>query len=164
MHLVAFLPRHRLGDGEVRQFCDQPLENTTPYFGMRHLASAEEDRRLDLVTLGQEALDVLLLEVVIVHVDFRPELDLLDLDDALVLLGLASSFLLLVLVLAEVHDLADRGHCGWRDLDEVETFLLRNDQCLRWSHDAELFAGVIDHTDFADPDALVGAHAIVTSG
>ena len=107
---------------------------------------------------------MLLLEVVIVHVDLRPELDLLDLDHALVLLGLASALLLLVLVLAEVHDPADRRHRGRRDLDEVEALLLRDDQRLRRRHDAELLSGFVDHADLADPDALVGAHAIVTSG
>jgi hypothetical protein len=44
---------------------------------VRHFTAAEEDRRLDLVAVGQEALDVLLLEVVVVLVDLRSELDLL---------------------------------------------------------------------------------------
>ena len=164
MHLVAFLPRHRFGNGDIGQFRDQPLENAAPDFRMRHLAAAEKDRGLDLVTLSQEALDVLLLEVVIVHIDFRPELDLLDLDHPLMLLGLASALLLLVLILPKIHDLADRGHCGRRNLDQVETLLPRNDQCLRGRHEAKLFAGVVDDTDFADPNPFVGAHAVVTSG
>ena len=131
---------------------------------MRVLAAPEEDRRLNLVTLGEEALDVLLLELVVVLVDLGPELDLLDLDDLLVLPGLAGLLLLLVLVLPEVHDPADRRHGGRGDFHQVQTLPTRNRQRLRRRHDAELLAGVVDHPDFTDPDAFVGANAVITTG
>src|SRR5262245_17775965 len=54
MHLVAFLTRHRFGERDVRQFRHQALQNASPDLGMRHLAAAEEDRRLDLVAFGQK--------------------------------------------------------------------------------------------------------------
>src|SRR5262249_40579146 len=57
------------------------------------------------VALVQESLDVALLGVVVVNADLRPELDLLHLDLALVLAGLLRLLLLLVPVLAVVHDL-----------------------------------------------------------
>ena len=66
---------------------------------------------------------MLLLELVVVLVDFRPELDFLDLDDLLVLLRFARALLLLALVLAEIHDAADRRNGGRRDLDQVESLL-----------------------------------------
>src|SRR5262245_23061155 len=44
VHLVAFHPRQRLGDGHLRQFLDEPLENAPADFRMRHLTAAEEDR------------------------------------------------------------------------------------------------------------------------
>ena len=77
MHLIAFLPRRGLGDRHLRQLLNQALEDPPPDLGMRHLAPAEEDRRLDLVPVGQEALDVLLLELVVVLVDLRSEFDFL---------------------------------------------------------------------------------------
>ena len=157
------MPRHRLGDRHVGQLLDEPLENPAADLRMRHLAAAEEDRRLDLVAFLEEALDVLLLELVVVLVDLRPELDLLDLDHLLVLLGLARALLLLILVLPEVHDAADRRHGRRRDLDQVEPLLLRDGQSLRRRHDAELCAGVVDHPDFADADAFVDAYAVVAS-
>ena len=161
MHLVAFHPGHRFGDGDLGQLLHKPLENTPPDFGVRHLAAAEEDRRLDLVAVLEEALDMLLLELVVVLVDLRPELDLLDQDHLLVLLRFARALLLLVLILPEVHDAADRRHGGRRDLDQVESLLLRYGQGLRRRHDAELLPGVVDDPDFPDADAFVHPGAVV---
>jgi len=31
-------------------------------------------------------------------------------------------------------------------------------------HDAELLAGIVDYADFANPDAFIGANAVITSG
>ena len=92
-------------------------------------------------------------------VDAGPKLDLLDLDDPLMFLGLASALLLLVLILPKIHDLADRGHCGRRNLDQVETLLPGGHKRLVRRHDAELFARVVDDADFPDANALVGASA-----
>ena len=58
MHLVAFHPRHRLGQRDVAKLADQPFENPAADLRVRHLASPEEDRRFDLVPVFQEALDV----------------------------------------------------------------------------------------------------------
>src|SRR5688572_14788611 len=164
VHLVAFLPRHRLGHGLVAEVRDQSLQDAAPDFRVRHLAAAEEDRRLHLVAVREEAFDVLPLEVVIMLVDLGAELDLLHLDHALVLLRLAGSFLLLVLVFAEVHDSAHRRHGSRRDLDQVEPLLTRDGDRLRRRHDPELLAGFVDHANFTNPDALVGADTVVTSG
>src|SRR6202030_2002943 len=141
----------------------EPLKDSPPDLGVRHLAAAEEDGRLDLVAVLEEALDVLLLELVVVLVHLRAELDLFHQNHLLVPPGLARSLLLLVLVLAEIHDAADRRHRRRGDLDEVESLLFRNGQRGGRRHDAELLPGVVDHPDFADADALVHANTIVTS-
>src|SRR5262245_19650744 len=127
------------------------------------LTASEENRRLDLVTLAQEALDVLLLELVIVFVDLRPELDLLDLDHPLMFLRGPRPLLLLVLVLAEVHDSADRRNRRRRNLYEIEYFRLVEHECLWRRHDAELLAGLVDNADLTNPNALIGTNTIVTS-
>ena len=163
MHLVAFLPRHRLGQGHLGQLFDQAGQDPVSDFRVRHLAPAEEHRRLDLVAFLEEPLDVLLLELVIVLVHLRPELDFLDLDDLLVLLRLARALGLLVLILPVVHDPADRRHGGRGDLHEVQTLGTRDGQRLGGWHDAQLLAGFVDHPDLTDPDALVGADAVVTT-
>jgi len=104
---------------------------------------------------------VLLLELVVVLVNLRPELDLLDLDDLLVLLGLPDALLLLVLVAAEVHDAANRRHRRSGDLDQVEALLSRDSQRLLRRHDAQLRARVVDDPDLANPDPFVYPRAVV---
>ncbi len=86
------------------------------------------------------------------------------LDHPLVLFRFAAALLLLVLVLAEVHDSADRRYRSRGDLDEVEPLLLGDGQRGRRRHDPELLSRLVDHADFTDTDALVGANAIITSG
>ena len=80
---------------------------------------------LTLSPAFEEAHDVTLLGLVVVRVDLRPELHLLD--DGLLLVPARLARLLggLVLELAVVHDLADRRAGRRRDLDEVEVGLLR---------------------------------------
>src|SRR3954453_8520198 len=138
VHLVAFLPRHVLRHGHLRQIVDQPLQDPAADLRVRHLAAPEENRRLHLVPVREEALDVLLLELVVVPVHLRPELDFLDLDDLLVLLRGARPFLLLVLIAPEVHDPADRRNGRRGYLDQVEPFLSRDGHRLRRWHDPEL--------------------------
>src|SRR5438067_1801955 len=79
-----------------------------PPLGMRHLTSPEHDGHLDLVPVLEEADDVSLLGRVVVWVNLRPELDLLDRDGGLVLAGELRLLLLLVLVLRVVHHPAHR--------------------------------------------------------
>ena len=81
----------------------------------------------------------------------------------LVPLRFAGALLLLVLILAVVHDPADRRHRGGRDLHQVEAFLPGDGQGLRRGHDAQLLPRVVDHADFADADAFVDAEPVVAT-
>ena len=164
MHLVAFLSRRGLGDRHLGQVFNQPLENPPADLRVRHLAAAEEDRRLHLVAVGEEALDVLPLELVIVLVDLRPELDLLDLDDLLMLLGLPGALLFLVLIAPEVHDAAHRRVGRGCNFHQVEPLLAGDRQRLLRRHDAQLLPGVVDDPHLADPDPFVDPRAVFPSG
>src|SRR5690349_8674476 len=161
VHLVAFLARRRFRHRHLGQLLDQPLQDAPPDLRMRHLPAAEENRRLHLVPFSQEALDVLLLELIVVLVDLRAEFDFLHLDDLLVLLGRPRALLLLVLVPPEIHDAAHRRVGGRRNLDEVEPLLARDRERLRGRHDPELRAVLVDHADLTDPDAFVDPRAVV---
>src|SRR5688572_10160205 len=163
VELVAFLLRLDLHRADLGQLVDEPLEDAPPDLGMGVLAAAEEDGRLDLVAFAEEPLDVLLLELIVVLVDLRPELDLLDEDHLLVLFRRSGALLLLVLVLAEVHDPAHRRHGGRRDFHEIQSLAARERQRLRRRHDPELLPGIVNHANFTDPDALVRTDAVVTA-
>ena len=156
-HVAAVLLRARLDEAELVDVLGQALQQPEAQLGPRLLATAEHDRHLDLVARLEEPLDVALLGAVVVRVDLRAELDLLDDRVDLVLArfpGLHRGF---VLELAEVHELGDRrpGHGG--HLDQVEVGLLGQSQRVLDADDADLLAVGADQAHFGDPDALVDA-------
>ncbi len=103
---------------------------------------------------------MLLLELIVVLVHLRPELDLLDLDEFLVLLRLPGALLLLVLVAPEIHDPAHRRIGRGRNFYQVEPLLPRDGQRLLRRHDAQLLPGVVDDPHLADPDPFVHPRAV----
>src|SRR6185437_16883257 len=108
----------------------------------------------------EESLDVSLLGVVVVDADLRPELDLLDLDLALVLAGLLRLLLLLVLVLAVIHDLRD-GRVGLGGhLDEVEVLAVGVLARVVRGLDSELGAVIVDQPDAGDANRIVDASRV----
>ena len=148
----------------------QAVEDVPPEVGVGHLAAPEHDGHLDPVPLREEPHHVALLEVVVVHLDLRPHLDLLDLDDPLVLLRLLGLLRLAVLELAEVQNAADGGHGGGGDLHQVEIAVPRGLDGVVEAQDTELVALVVDHPHLPGAnlpvDPLLGrcnhAHATVT--
>src|SRR5262249_51571218 len=86
-HLAAFEARLLLDLGELGGIVAHPVEQLVAQLLVGHLAAAEAQRHLDLVAFLEEALHRAHLHVVIVVVDHRPELDLLDLDHLLLLAG-----------------------------------------------------------------------------
>src|SRR5690606_17848576 len=119
------------------------------------LAPAEHDGDARLVALLQEPADVTDLDLVIVLIGLRPQLDLLELDDDLLFARFRGLLLGLVLVLAVVHDLADGGPRRRRDLDQVETLLFRLGEGDLRRHDPELRAIGGDQAHFTCADAPV---------
>jgi hypothetical protein len=96
-----------------------------------------------------------LLRAVVVRVDLRPELDLLDDRLGLVLARLPGLQGRFVLELPVVHELADRRPGHGRDLDQVEICLLGQPERIVDGNDPDLLAVWADETDFGYPDALV---------
>src|SRR5206468_2310565 len=89
--------------------------------------------------------------------------DLFDLDDFLMPPGFARALLLLVLILAVVHDAADGRDGRRRDFHQVEPLLLGDGERLRRRHDAELLPGIVDDANLANTDAFVHPYPIITS-
>src|SRR5437763_12256914 len=124
------------------------------------LPTPEHDRDLHLRALVEESLDVSLLGVVVANPDLRPELDLLDLDLALVLAGLLRLLLLLVLVLPVVHDLRDRRVALGGNLDEVEVLAVGVLARLVGGLDTELGSVVIDQPNARHTNRIVDARRV----
>ena len=90
-----------------------------------------------------------------VRVGLGAQLDFLDFDNLLGLLGFAFLFVLLVQELAEVHDLHD-GRLGLRrNFHQVQLGFARHPQSVLRRHDADVLAIGADQTDFAGPDLFV---------
>jgi hypothetical protein len=68
---------------------------------------------------------------------------------------------LLVLELAEIHQLADRRARGGGNLHQVELSVARRFSCLLDGQDAELAPVLVDQSDFRYPDAVVDPELLV---
>jgi hypothetical protein len=93
-------------------------------------------------------------------VDVRSHLDFLDFDRFLLLAGFGGFFLILILQLAEIHDLAHRWFSVWHDLNEIETrFFCHRNGVLR-RDTAVVMAFGINKLDPGNPDITVGARSV----
>jgi hypothetical protein len=98
--------------------------------------------------------------VVIVIVDHRPQLDLLDLDDLLLLARLGGFLLCRILELPVVHDLANGRIVVRRNLDEIHARLERHLDGNRGLDRSVVEAGLIDQLDLCVSDFIIGARPV----
>src|SRR5262249_10404392 len=105
-HCLALHDRVALDDDQTLERLQNLVDDLAALLGVRDLTAAEADGDLRLVTLFEEAPDVFDLRLEVVVVRLRAHLDLFDLDDVLLLLGLVGLLLFFVLEASEVHDLA----------------------------------------------------------
>jgi hypothetical protein len=117
--------------------------------------ATELDHGLDLVTLREELQCVLLLGLVVMGVDLQTEADLLEDRVGLVLAGFASLDRRLVLVLAEIHQLAHGGLGVRGHLDQIEVGFLGQAQGILNTDDPDLFTVGTDHPHLWDADTIV---------
>jgi hypothetical protein len=156
-HGPAFHPR-RLFDRAVRtELIGELIEQRFTQVRVGHLATAEEDGQLDLVSGVEELRGLATLGFEIVVIDLGPDADFFQLDDVLMAAGLALFAALLVAKLPVVHEPADGWHRVGSHLDQIEPPLARHlERVKRW-YDTDLLAVFIDQPDLADPDALIDA-------
>src|SRR5215216_1258973 len=154
-HVPPVEERRRFHGADLLDVVGETHQQVTSPLRMARLASPEHDRDLDLRPLVEEADDVALLRLVVVDSDLRPELDLLDVDRNLVLARDLGLLLLLVAVLAVVHDPRDRWVRLRGDLDEVEILPVRVVERFLDRLHSELSAVLVDQTDLRDTDVFV---------
>jgi hypothetical protein len=158
MQGITFLPWPELHDRLITEVFNQPVQNLAAQALTRHFAPTEEDGRLNLVALRKETQNMVLLGVVVVVVYVDAELHFLDHDLMLMLLGFALTLFLLVQVLPVIHDPANGRLRGGRNFNQVQGLFAGYFERLEGWHDSQLIPFIINHADFADTDALVGAN------
>src|SRR5215471_15103810 len=163
-HLAAFESRFLLDFGDLRRIAFHPVEQLVAEILVRHFPAAKTKRDLNLVAFFEEPLDRAHLHVIVVIVDHRPQLDFFDLDDLLLLARLGRLLLRLILVLAEVENLADRRDRIWGDLYKIKPGLLRHGQSGVDFCDALVGAVFVDELNLADADLLVDARPLLGGG
>jgi len=154
-HVPAVLLRLGLDETQFLDVAGEPLQELVAKLRPGLLASAEHDRHLDLVALPEEPLDMAPLGAVVMRVDLRPDLDLLDDRLRLVLARFPGLERRLILELAEVHELRDRRPSGRRDLHEVQVRLLRQTERISDGDDPDLLSGRAYESNFWYPDTVV---------
>ena len=123
-HLAAFEFGLRFDLGDLVGFGLHALQKLYAKLLMRHLAPAEAERDLDLVTMFEKAPHVAHLHVIVVGVDVGAHLDFLHIEGLLLLARLGRLFLRLILVFSKVQNLADGRFGVRRDLDKIKTRLV----------------------------------------
>lgn len=144
----------------IRQIFHDPFNNRVPKFSMSYLSPTELHDDLHFIPMLQKPPCVTQLKLIIVLLNPGPEFDLFDTDLPLFLFGLALFLGLLILVLAIVHDPADRRHGLCADLDKIEARFFAHGQSFGgWDH-PDVFAVLADETDLSFPDPLVDSSGL----
>ncbi len=161
-HLTTFHLRHVLDLADFLDVaCDAEQQLTTKVL-VGHFSTTEPQGDFDLIAIFEEFEDVAHLHLIVVGVRVGTELDLFDLDDLLLLARFAFAFLLFILELAVVHDLADgRGGVG-RNLYQIQTGLFSHLHRLGRMHNTDVIAICTDQADFGGADFVVDARAGIT--
>src|SRR5215831_17576052 len=123
-HLASLETSIHLDLGDLFRIAFEAIEQPDAKLLVRHFATAEAQRHLDLVAFPEEANHGPHLHIVIVIVDHRAKFDFFDFDDLLLLARFRLLLLLLEFVLAKIEQLTDRRLGVRRNLDEVEASLL----------------------------------------
>jgi len=156
-HGPAFHP-WRLLDRAVRtELVGELIEQDFAQIRVGHLAAAEENSQLDLVSSVEELRGLATLRLKVMVVDLGPDADLFQLDNVLMAAGLTLFAALLVSKLPVVHEPADGWHRIGSHLDEIEPPLARHLKRIECGDNANLLAVLINQPDLADPDALIDA-------
>ena len=135
---------------------DVILDDADGDLGVRLLSALEAYRRLHFVAFGDELRRLRREPLGVAHVDGGGEPHFLELHYALVLALLFLALLLIVAVLAVVHQLASGGgDVGRRNLADVQPLFFRDPPRFGNGNDAELSAVLADKPDLAVTNPLV---------
>ena len=125
-HIPAFQFCGLLNDTELGASFRKAVHHFLSQFGMLNLAATEAKRNLHFVSATEKAAGVILLRLQIVLFNPNTQLNLFDGNDLLILTGFLFPFGLFKAILAVVHDLTN-GRIGLgRDLDQIQSAIVRD--------------------------------------
>ena len=149
-HLAGLIQRCHLSAS-----LGETVKNTLADLGVCHLTTAETNRNLDAIAVGNKFLCIFQLRVEIAHIDVGRHTDFFDLDHMLIFAGFFLALALLKAELAVIHELADGRSCLRGYFHQVEPLLLSDLQSFCGRNDAELCAIVANETNFFIRDFLI---------
>ena len=120
-----------------------------------HFTALEFQHHANLVTARQKLLCLIELGLIVVGINAAGELNLLDLNDLLLLLGFLFTLLLFKQILTVVHDLAHRGICLCSDQNQIHVFLISQFLSLSGTHNAQGLTVCADHSNLGEVNCLV---------
>jgi hypothetical protein len=157
---AAFGASGPLDVAAVGQAIGDPAHARQGHIGVEAFAAAHQHGELHPVAAFEELFGLLDFDFQVVIVGVGPQAEFLELllVDVLLLL-----FVLAVLLLAEVHDFADRGSLGRGDLHEIHIDLAGHAEGLQGSDDADLVVLVVDEADLRHPDSFIDPELLFDS-
>src|ERR1700722_935456 len=145
-HLATFETRETFDHRVIDDIALDALDHRLAQFHVRHLASLEPDRNLDLIALFQEPPQVAHLDVVVALFCRGAKLQLFDLDLLGLALGRVRFLLLLELEFAEIHDAADRRVGHRLNFDQIQAGVCGHFQRIFARQDSYLLTVRADYT------------------
>ena len=130
----------------IGQLCSKLLNHSPTYILVGNFTSTENKGYLGLITLFEKTSYMLDLEIQVMVIGFRSDLDLFNLHLHLFLLGLLLFFVLLILELAIVHNSANRRIGGGGYLNQIQLACFCRLQCFTQGKNPQLFTIMTDNT------------------
>ena len=139
------------------QLCDDRIHERSAHLLIRHLTTAVRQEDLGLVPIGQKSFNLSNLDLQVMLICPRAQLNFLHLRRFLMTPILMVLFAQLKLVFPVVHNAAHGRHRCRRDLDKVITILLRLLEGISRKENTQLFAVWTDYTNLANPNFSINS-------
>ena len=148
-HIPAFDIGTLLDDAVVLQGLFDSAKAVAADVLVSDLTAAETNAEFDLFALAQPFGGPLDVELKVIFVRFGAQLDLLDGDLDLILLGFALLAALFILEFAVIHDAADRRFGIWRHFNQIQPNIVSPLLGITDIHHTYIGIGVINKPNFA---------------
>ena len=124
---------------------------------MGHFSAPKQHRKLDLMPLLKKLNGLANLNITVMVVDLRPEPDLLQARNMLLLMVLLRLSLLLIQPLAKIHNTANRRLSIRRNLNQIQTNIPRKALSLVSLNYPNLIVQMIDQPNRTDTYPFINA-------